>query len=193
MPISLEGRHALAFCGASRVGKSTIARELAQMLGSPYVSFGDHVRRVAATVKGRTATREELQDIGQELVDRDLHRFCLDVFAGIHIPHNGPVIVDGLRHARVVSELHTILLGFRIHLIFLEADRATRILRGEGITESELLRMDSHGIEKDLQWLKSHADILVNATGNPIEVLSAIELWVRKLNSDETVRGEVSR
>jgi dephospho-CoA kinase len=191
MPISLEGRHVLAFCGASLVGKSTVARGLATMLDIPYVSFGDYVRTVARRLKGRTATRKELQDIGQELVDSDPHNFCQDVLAKISIPKNGPLVVDGLRHSRIFAELRTILPGFTIHLIFLEADRETRIIRGENIAESELMRMDSHEVEKDQEWLRSHADIVVNATANPDDILDVIGSWVSEINAKKTVASEV--
>lgn len=192
MSISLEGRHVLAFCGASRVGKSTVARELARMLGSPYVSFGDYVRTVARKLKGRIATREELQDIGQGLVDSDPQRFCLEVLGNLAIPANGPLVVDGLRHRRIVSELHTLLPTFLIHIIFLEADHDTRMSRGEAIRRKDLMRIDSHDVEKDLHWLKSHADLVIDSTIDLGDILSRMESWIKTLNVSKTVGNEVN-
>jgi hypothetical protein len=162
------------------------------MLGSPYVSFGDHVRTVALRLTGRKATREELQNIGQGLVDSDPHKFCTEVLANLPTPTDGPFVIDGLRHRRIVSELHTILPTFRIHIIFLEADHDTRMSRGEGIGRNELLRIDSHEVEKDLQWLKSHADLIVDSTSDLGEILFVIASWVKKLNASRTVGNEVN-
>ena len=63
--------------GSSRVGKTSLAKGIARIVGGRSVSFGDHVRSVAASEpNGSELSRKRLQDLGQRLVNRDPRGFC---------------------------------------------------------------------------------------------------------------------
>lgn len=66
-----RGSIVVGFSGRIKSGKTTLSARVAELMGWPYTSFGDYVRKVAR-LRRRPELREILQEIGQELVDQIL-------------------------------------------------------------------------------------------------------------------------
>src|SRR4051812_35017375 len=120
---------AIGISGRIGAGKSTVAQELAALLGWPEVSFGNHVR-AAASERGLGTDRAVLQDLGQRLIDeRGFDAFVADVLTAAAIDHGQPFVIEGIRHVGALDALTRVCNG-DILLAYLEApaeDRARRL------------------------------------------------------------------
>lgn len=90
--------------GPSGSGKTTLANKLHEELCIPSVSFGDVVR--AAAPSG--ATRETLEQVGQQLIDQGWKPFCEAVLSR-RPPDAEVVTIDGIRHVGAVHTLRNLL------------------------------------------------------------------------------------
>src|SRR3569833_1687057 len=78
-------------------GKTTLAEFTAQRFQVPYVSFGNYVRHVAKE-RGIVENRENLQNLGQDLINEDIDQFCRKVLYFDGWDGKSSLILDGIRH-----------------------------------------------------------------------------------------------
>lgn len=95
---------AIAFSGSIASGKSTIAAAVAEALHWPCVSFGNYVRFVARS-QGLVESREVLQAIGADLVEKDVAEFARAVLAQADWRPGQSIVIDGIRHVTVLDHL----------------------------------------------------------------------------------------
>jgi dephospho-CoA kinase len=163
----------IAFSGRIASGKSTISSAVAESLHLPYVSFGNYVRFVARC-RRLTESREVLQEIGANLVEKDIEGFTRAVLAQADWQPGQSIVVDGIRHMMVLDCLRQIVAPTQLYLIFVavdEATRSTRLLDREGIGLENYLHLDRDSTE---QQVKSHlaeiSDLVVDGT-HPLEAI----------------------
>jgi cytidylate kinase len=174
---------AVAFGGRLGAGKSTISTALADDLGWRRVSFGDFVRSVAAT-RGMQPSRQVLQDIGAELESQDTVAFCRNVLqAGGWNPRES-VVIDGIRHARVLDVLRELVAPVPLFFVFLDAEsesRKQRLYQRDSIDAESLAVAESHSTEHDVaSILPDLADLRVsNDHGSEAELVAHIENQLR--------------
>lgn len=156
-------RNAVGFSGGIGSGKSALSSELARALGCPRASFGDYVRSVARQ-RGLASTRETYQSLGQELVDADASGFCEAVLTSVGWKPGSPVIMDGIRHIRVLDILAEIVRPSELTLVFVDTPRESRENRlkvRDGQTQS-LDTLERHATEVEIARLRERAHLVLN-------------------------------
>jgi hypothetical protein len=178
--MSLLSAPIFAISGSPRVGKTSLGEEVSRRLGCSFTSFGDYVRFVAqSTSSGSTPNRRALQDLGQQLVEEDPRAFCSAVLERSTGATSCPLVIDGLRHVRLLPVLRELLPDRELKLIFVESRPDVRSKRWEGHpTEEEIATIDAHPVENDLGQLRQKSDLIVDTTGGLEPALMLLLGWV---------------
>lgn len=114
-----------ALVGPSGSGTAALAAHVAAILNWPFASFGAYVRAEAAR-RGLSGTRDELQNVGLELVSADLEGFCRAVVELSQWRPGQSLVVDGIRHKEVLDFLKKYLAPTIFIMVRLEADTPIR-------------------------------------------------------------------
>ncbi|GAP96587.1 AAA family ATPase [Leptolyngbya sp. NIES-2104] len=176
----------LAFSGSIASGKSTLSEELAKVLQWSRVSFGDYVRSVARS-QGLTESREVLQAIGADLVERDLEGFCRAVLAQAGWQVGQPIIIDGIRHVKALDSLRKIVAPMKLYLIFVAVDEATRSVRllERGVTSMEKYQhLEQDSTEQQVKAALAHtADLVIDSNCLLRESVKQVADWLEYTES----------
>jgi dephospho-CoA kinase len=156
----------LGFSGRIGSGKTTISTAVAEYLGIPRVSFGDYTRAMARYLGIDDSHRETLQDIGAFLM-RYPEALCRKVLEQAAYEAGQPLILDGIRHPRVVDEIRKLVAPAQLVLVYIgtaEAELARRHeLRSD---QDELRQLEQHATEFHvLNSLPRLADVYVSNDG----------------------------
>ena len=144
-------KFALGFSGRIKSGKTTIARRVADELNVPFASFGDYLRTVAAARGLDSSDRTILQDLGQELFESDLSRFCTDVLFAAGWEKGMCVVIDGIRHVQVLVELNKILEPVQLKLVYISISGEVQAQRiKESGSRYSVDVVESHSTEVDV-------------------------------------------
>jgi cytidylate kinase len=171
-------RSIIIFSGLPQTGKTTLSRRLALELGCKFVSFGDFVRREAERKGIVNPTRQDLQDLGQQLVKANPERFCLEVLESVSFSPGEQLVMDGLRHKNVLDALSQITRNQPIMLIYLTA--STEIRRRRCPRGVDLASVDAHEVESRSETeIKPLADLVIDTQDNQINAVQSISAWVR--------------
>lgn len=169
---------ALIFSGPIGSGKTTISRSLAEKTGIPRVSFGDIIRKRASN-RGLRTDRTSLQEFGAKIVRDNPRELCLELLSAVPDLCDTGVIIDGLRHERVLRLLREMLTPVAAHLIFVEPKEITTPLLKFGVDDSiRIACINGHSTESELLHLRALADLRI-PTG--LTVRSAVEHLLRNL------------
>lgn len=169
----------LAFSGKIGSGKSSISAAVAQALQLPLVSFGGYVRQQAQLL-GLEPTRQQLQDLGESLLQADAQSFCAAVLAQAPNQDDG-LVVDGIRHESVLQILKKLVIPqqlLHIHITLEEDVRVERVIKRQGITtdEEEQRRIINHPTEVQVaDILPNLADITINSAGELDDVVNQVK------------------
>lgn len=169
-----------AISGSPRVGKTSLGEELSRRLGCSFTSFGDYVRFMAQSESsGVTPSRRVLQDLGQRLVEDDPRAFCSAVLDRSTGGTSGPLVIDGLRHLRLLQLLRELLPDRDLNLIFVESCPDARRKRWEGHpSDEEIATVDAHPVENDLSQLRQKSDLIVDTTDGFEPALMLLLGWM---------------
>jgi hypothetical protein len=166
----------IALAGPPKSGKTTLGKKLAASLRVPFTSFGDYVRKEAKRRGIANASPRQLQDLGSELVERDMMSFCKAVLKdGGFIPGRG-LIIDGIRHIDALATIKKLAPKQSVKLVYLESPTAQRLERGS-LTAGELQEIDSHPVEADADLLKSVADLVLSTASHSDECFEVLRGW----------------
>lgn len=177
--------YTVAIAGRIAAGKSSVSSELASRLGWKRASFGDFVRSVAAR-RGLEPSREVLQKVGEELEAVDSAAFCKDVLTFASWNTGDPVVIDGIRHVRILEDLKKIVAPQQLLFVYLDAEDTTRKARfahRESTNAEALATAESHSTELDvISKLPGLADLrLLNDDGAEYDL---VEIIVQRLRTD---------
>jgi cytidylate kinase len=156
----------IAISGKMASGKTTLAKALAEEVGGTAVSFGDHVRAIAAS-QGRPFDRGTLQEIGQAAVEADATKFAVDTLDGSKLAAGAILVLEGLRHVSVRDALRDYArsIGSEIRFIYIETEeeqRTTR-LRARGDSQEATAWHEAHASEADVRVrLRDEADLIAH-------------------------------
>jgi dephospho-CoA kinase len=172
----------VAIAGKIGSGKTTLTKSLANELGWPSASFGDYVRS-AATARGLTESRKNLQELGTLLLRSDPHAFCSDVLANAPWQAGESLIIDGLRHAETVPILRELVAPAVLKVVLIEISEHTRlnrlIARGDG-DASAIAVIEEHSSEHQVgSVLRALADLIVGGDRPRSVIVSELTNWIR--------------
>lgn len=139
-------KYALGFSGKIKSGKTTIARRVAESFNVPFASFGDYLRSVADGRGFDSSDRLVLQEIGQELFEKNLTTFCCNVLLSAGWKKGKYFVIDGIRHVDVLTELQRIVAPVPLKLIYIN-------IAGE----LQANRFKKSGSRHSLDTVESHA------------------------------------
>ena len=170
----------IVISGRMASGKTTLAKALADQFEGTAVSFGDHVRAIAAS-QGRGVDRETLQEIGQAAVDADADRFVVDFLAGLEPAAGALLILEGLRHVSVRDALckYARETGAEVRFVHIETNEEQRAvrLRARGESQAATAAHDAHASEADVRdRLRNEADVIVYRGDDPSAIIHEIAI-----------------
>lgn len=141
----------IGIIGKIRSGKSSLSRGLSENLKWPYVSFGDEVRSITRR-RGLNPSREVLQTIGEELVAKGAKEFCEAVLAQAEWQPGQSLVVDGIRHLKIVGILRDVVRPSVLRLVYVKtADDVRESRLANGINEPEdIKRIEHHSTEQQV-------------------------------------------
>ncbi|MGI8919088.1 MAG: AAA family ATPase [Pyrinomonadaceae bacterium] len=152
--------------GKIKSGKSSLSRSLSENLNWPYVSFGDEVRMITRR-RGLNPSRGALQEIGEELVAKSAKEFCEAVLAQAEWQPGQFLVVDGIRHLKIVEILRDLVRPSVLRLVYVKtADHLREGRLEDEITDrQELARIEHHSTEVQVGTiLSSLADRVVDGS-----------------------------
>jgi len=170
---------AVAFAGRMGAGKSSISSALASDMKWKRASFGEFVRYIAKK-RGLEQSREVLQAVGAELEAGDVVAFCQDVLRFAEWGGGESLVIDGIRHVRVLETLRKLIAPVPLLFVYLDAEeetRKSRLLARDRIDAASLAASESHSTEREvISRLPDLADLrLSNKDGSEQEMLRFIE------------------
>ena len=148
-------------------GKTTIGRALAKELNFRYASFGDYVRHLLRAQGGDPDCREQLQDLGASLVRRDHLEFCKGFLSFASYEDGNDLVIDGIRHVKILNAIRELLPTSKILLLYLETSEISRHERLERRDEDvrRIVRAQQHRVEHDLETeLPKRADAIIDSS-----------------------------
>jgi cytidylate kinase len=166
----------LLFAGPSKSGKTTLAKRLAESLAVPFSSFGDYVRKEAQRRGFTGSSSRELQELGSEMVEKDVKSFCEAVLEGGGYVVGHGLVIDGIRHMEAFATIQTLVPKQSVKLIYLESSLADRMKRSS-LSARELREIDSHPVEADRTLLKSAADLVLSTSAESDECFETLLTW----------------
>ena len=173
---------ALAFAGKIGSGKTTLTTALAAEIGCKRASFGDYVRYVVDQ-RGLEQTRENLQNIGTEVLELDRRIFCTNVLQHVGWRRGDSIVIDGLRHSETIDLLQELVSPAKLKIIYVTIDDDIRLdrlgVRGDGDRRA-LTTAESHSSEKQVNSVLAYRADLVIDGGMPIaDNVRRIIDWVK--------------
>lgn len=173
----------IAFSGGISSGKSTLSTAVANALGCPRVAFGDYVRKIAE-LRGLELSRENLQGLGESLLEKDLNQFCAAVLAQAPWKPGNPLVVDGVRHAEVAEALKALVSPSGLRLIYVNTDDRERQqrLRKTVKAKKSIKQLERHSTEVQVKRiLQDLADLIVDGSKPPEQLVGEVVNWAAKL------------
>lgn len=169
----------IAFSGKIGSGKSAISTAVAQALHLPQASFGNYVRQ-QAQLQQLEPTRQQLQDLGEHLLQADAAGFCQAVLDQVPTWRNG-LVLDGIRHQAVLQLVRQLIVPqslFHVHLTLEEEVRTQRVAQRAGELPADVAekhRAAAHPTEQQAtEILPRVADLVVDSASSLEEVVAQI-------------------
>lgn len=176
----------IAFSGSIASGKSTLSQEVAKTLQWKRASFGDYVRSVAQS-RGLAESREVLQAIGADLIQRDMEGFCRAVIAQADWQFGQPIVIDGIRHIKVLDNLKQIVAPMHLFLVLVTVDEATRTNRllERGTVDLEKYKhLEQDSTEQQVKSaLANIADLVMDSGHSLEENVEQLVSWLKHIDS----------
>lgn len=181
---------AVAFAGKIGVGKSALSSLLAAELGWKRASFGGYIRSLASE-RGQEPGREILQRIGEELEASDPVGLCRSVLSSVEWQSGEPIVIDGIRHLRILDLLRALVRPQPLCFIYLDVEEATRKARLADRQDGDLFSLstiDAHSTEHDVRTcLRGVADYcLATETISELEAVQRIKEMLQERYLDPT-------
>lgn len=169
----------LALAGPQSSGKTTLARAVAARTGAAYVGFGELVRAEAAQ-RGLGGSRDELQELGQALLDKlGALLFSERTIDAAGVARGArPVVWDGVRHPEVLDALRELYAPAAVTLVTLAPEEAARRRRvaASGGSAAERARWEAHQTERHRGWLEAESALVCRASTPELALAEVLEL-----------------
>lgn len=176
----------IAFSGSIASGKSTLSQEVAKTFQWKRASFGDYVRLVAQS-RGLAESRDVLQAVGADLLQRDVEGFCRAVLAQADWQIGQPIVIDGIRHVEVLDNLKQIVAPMQLFLVLVtvdEAIRTNRLLERGTIDFEKYQHLEQDSTEQQVKSALANIADLVMDSGHPLEEnVQQLASWLKHIDS----------
>lgn len=178
----------VGFAGKIGSGKTTLSAAVAEALNWPRVGFGDYVRGVARQ-RGLEESRKVLQQIGASLVENP-DKFCRSLLEQVDWKPGQHLVVDGIRHAKIIDALRRVTEPSRVFLVFVkvaEKVRRKRLLNDGATGKQAAPEYESHTTEADVKAvLPAMADLVVDGTLPVPDLVNHIVAWVQDKSKEKS-------
>ena len=168
---------AVIICGPIASGKSTAISYLASEFDLKVVSFGRYVRAISKETGG-SATREELQDLGDNLLkSKGAEGLLKATLEHACIEDQDTVIFDGVRHPEVLTAIRRscgTTVAFYMYASQEERHRRYNARQSSEISFEEFLDIDSHPVEIGVVNLKGTCELGIDTMRPFAEVESIL-------------------
>lgn len=170
----------IIFIGRISSGKSSLAKIVSQATSIPKASFGGYLAELAPQFD-LDINRENLQNLGQSLIDANPSKFLSDVvtFSG----SSDEMIFEGVRHKIIkekIEEMSDVSISFYIE-VTPEVRFKRCVERGDiNLTEQEFEKWDGHVVEKEIENLKKDCTYILDGNLSLSELSGQI---IRKLKN----------
>jgi Fic family protein len=176
----------IAISGAKGVYTSALSVVLSELLRWKRVKFSDHLRDLAKAAGERPDDTAFLQRIGQQLVREQPDKFVAEVLKLGDWKPGDNLVLDGLRHAEIFTELQRqIGNSADLHVVHIaiqdRLDRADRAKRSEGLSNQEFEAYDKDETEKQVEETPAYATLRLNGADPRGELARTI---IRRLLPD---------
>jgi hypothetical protein len=176
----------IAISGAKGVYTSALSVVLSELLRWKRVKFSDYLRDLAKAEGERPDDTAVLQRIGQQLVREQPDKFVAAVLKLADWKPGDNLVLDGLRHAEIFTELQRqIVNSADLHVIHIaihdRLDRADRAKRSEGLSNQEFENYDKDETEKQVEETPAYATLRLNGADPRGELARTI---IRRLLPD---------
>jgi dephospho-CoA kinase len=168
-------------------GKTTLASALAKRLRCQVASFGGFVRS-EATRRGIPSAREQLQQLGEELIrDRGFTKFTLDVLEAAGWTRDSTIVVEGIRHVDIIKSCRDAVGNAEFFLAYIDTDeeeRIGRIMARDLASAERIRRWHEHSTERELDAIRGLADFIVPGNGAPSGLADALLQAIQETGID---------
>ncbi|WP_395836324.1 AAA family ATPase [Archangium violaceum] len=172
----MKSRVVVGIAGGIGSGKTQVARQLADLLGAEFASFGDYVRERAREF-GLDPVRDNLQPLGERLINEmGWDGFVAQVLSTWS--RKSSLVLDGIRHVNACRAVESQVSPYRFILVYLSVDKATRVGRLEAVRPSDAAaidRLEQHSTEREVHAsLPDLADLLLDGSMDVSKIVHEI-------------------
>jgi cytidylate kinase len=168
----MEIDKSILIIGQISSGKSTLANRLAKELALKKASFGGYLLNYCELSEIADRSRDNLQAIGQRLIDNDHNKF-LHAVIDFSAKGSQQVIFEGVRHLSIFDGIRK--MTKHISAVYLEAtysQRLSRYLSREKKidlekTEAEFAKANAHCVEQEIPKLKEYCNLVISSADDP--------------------------
>lgn len=132
-------------------GKSFWAKKIMGHFNFDYTSFSTYIKYICRK-EGKEINRENLQEIGEIVVDHNLDEFIYYVFYCSVEKKSNTLIIDGLRHIKVFDKIKNIYHNTKI--IFVNCSESIRKKRIEERGDVFYNEIDQHSTELEYNEIR---------------------------------------
>lgn len=162
-----NNRQVICFAGQICSGKTTYAKQLAEVLDAQYVHFGTIIRNYAKE-HGYSDDRNSLQKVGQIIMETLGYSGLMDLAVTYYHIENTPrnIIFDGVRHKDILNEIKRRYSN--VKLVYVKATDKERYKRyisrtNETITKEKFIYINRMPVEMEATELEKEANYVINS------------------------------
>lgn len=175
----------IGFAGKIGTGKSTISLSLAKRLNYSQVSFSGYLKALAEK-KGIPLERKQLQDLGQSLIENNIHEFCQSVLKSTGWTNGKGLIIDGIRHQEVIPVIRNLVKPDTFKIVLLKvSDEQVRAHRNN-LNLDQLNTSEEHPAEFQVKnnLIDDAADLILDGTESVEELTSILVAWWQEVSQN---------
>jgi dephospho-CoA kinase len=158
-------RLVVGFAGRSKSGKTRLSTKLAAEVEGGLASFGNLVRDLARHRRLDPDDPRVLLSVGSTLIENECDFFCRAALSAGGWPNVETVILDGIRHMKVVNVIKAVIAPAKFRLVMITASpqsRLSRFRQADSARTITLEEIDAHPISAETQALGEAADFIAD-------------------------------
>lgn len=180
----------ICIVGKIASGKTTVASELASVIGGEQFSVSDYLRYCLKQKAIENPSRTQLQELGESFISEGWENFCDGFLKFINYDMNKTYVIDGIRHKRFFNALCNKIYPINPILVYLKVN--DEVLQQRKFVRAEIEYDEKRYAEGNLADLYNLADIIIEATDIDIgeiveEIFQLIKINIHKKIDDKKI------